>query len=283
MPGMTKTPILKVARPGYDIRTATDANLAFSSNRETPKIFMQTSSSWTNTLGYVPSLMSFRKLNTTNYTHDLQNISSDTDPLQGAYLDENGNLSVSKRTGDVSMYSILYFSPLDKDIPIAYKRKRTPRILIAKKGFTTDTSPANMQIDSEFDTFKIFKTGTLSIVAPAETVPAGSVNKVHTATVNHDLGYPPVYLPMASVGWRLDDPLVNNVSFIVNDYIGLPNNPYLSSDMLDVYVDSSNLYMKLTRFANEFFDRTFLSEITITMYYTIFYNEIGEEFNLLES
>ncbi len=278
---MSKKLILKVARSGYDIGEADNKDLAFSSENETPKIFLQTRVGWTNTIGFVPSLLTFRKLNSTDYTHDLQNISSDTDPFQGAYLDENGNLSITKRTGDSDMYSILFFNVLDGTPPSTFEGGAGVKLLISKEKHSVTSSPANLAIDSRFDTFKIYKTGTLSITAPSETITAGSSDKIHTATFNHNLGYPPVYLPMASTGWRLDDPLVNNVSFIVNDYIGLPNNPYLSSDMLDVYVDSSNLYMKLTRFSDPFNDRTFLSDITITMYYTIFYNDISEEFNLL--
>lgn len=283
MLGMSKKPILEIARPGYSLNGIDSKDISFSSKWETPKIFMQTSSSWTNTLGYVPSLLTFRKLNSTDYTYDLQSSTEDTDPYQGAYLDSSGNLQITKRTGDTDMYTILFFNTLDGTPPNTLTDTRRAKLLIAKEGVGVTAYPTQLAIDSRFDTFKIYKSGTLSVTAPAETITAGSSDRVYTSTFNHNLGYPPVYLPMASTRWRLDDSAINNVSFTVNDYVGFPNPYYLSSDMLDVYVDSSNLYMKLTRFADPYCDRTFLSNITITMYYTVFYNRIGEEFNLLSN
>lgn len=276
---MSRKPNLKVARPNYDIATSEDKDLSFCSARETPKIFLQTKSNWTNTTGIVPSYLAFRKLNTTDFTHDLR-LTSDTDPYQGAWLNSSGDLGITKRAGDTDMYAILFFDTLDGTPPNTFTDIKRAKFLIANEGVVVTAHPTQLAIDSRFDTFKIFKTGTLVVSAGAETILMGGADKTYTATVVHGLGYPPVYLPAASTGWDLNESDAHNKSFTVNDYIGYYNGFPGQTSYLDVYVDSDKLYMKLIRKGSPYGDNTF-SNISITMYYTIFYNEIGEEFNLL--
>lgn len=282
MHGMSN-PILKMARPGYSAITTSNVNLSFSSDFETPKIFLQTNSGWTNTIGYIPSIMTFRQLNSTDFTHDLQ-IGNDSDPQQGAYLNTStGSLTINKRSGDTDMFAMLYFTDLSGTPPVTLERKGEPRLVIAKEGYSTNAYPANLALDSRFDTFKIFKTGTMTLNMPAETLVIGAANKVYVSEVTHSLGYPPIYFPQATVDWDLGGSGVENSSFVVNDYIGyLISFGLTGRAELDVYTDSSKLYMKCTRKSNLYFDVSF-NAVTITMYYTILYNEIGEEFNLLET
>lgn len=273
--------VLKVARPGLSALSADDKDLAFSSDWATPKIFMQTNSDWTNTLGYIPSFMAFRQLNSTNYSHDT--LFDIGDAANGVYFsDFTQNLGVSSRTGDTDMWALLYLDPVDGTVPSTYNLEKGEFLLVAKEEGAKTNFPTNNAIDSRFDTFKIFKTGTLTITMPAETITHGN-SKSYTETVTHDLGYAPVYLPAAGMDWYMGLSGLGGNSFNVNDKLGFLVNPYVAySDYyrLDVYVDSSKLYMKYTRSADGVGDESF-SACTVTMYYTIFYNKIGESFNYL--
>jgi len=138
-------------------------------------------------------------------------------------------------------------------------------------------------MDSRFDSLKIFKTGTLELNVPEKTFGISEAHQIYTAEVEHNLEYAPVFLPEAGVGWSLDSTLEDS-SFIVNDNLGRIPADYAgvnASPVLDVYVDSQKLYMRLWRFAYDWSTRHY-NAVTITLYYTIFYNEIGEEFDLYE-
>jgi hypothetical protein len=274
-------PIIKVARPGYDVTAASAKDLSFSSEWETPKIFMQTQSSWTNTLGYIPSYFSFRKLNTTDYCHDML-LNIDTDPYQGSYINLDGNLVVNTRSGDSGSSVILYFNSLNQTPPLTISNSTKPSLIVAKDGYDTSTFPTNSSLDSRFDTFKIKNTGTLTLTMSGETILAGGSNKTYSTNYQHSLGYPPMYLPIVGSGWNLGVGFIDDVSFVVNDYIGYvgAGGGYTGISELNVYVDSDKLYMDYVRLANEFVDTNF-SAVTVTMYYTLFYNDISEEFNLL--
>jgi len=278
---MSDTAVLKVARPGYNPITANDEDLAFSSDWETPKIFLQTTSSWTNTLDYIPSFMPFRQLNSTDYCHDMLGTGVDTNPMQGIYLDSNGNLEVNTRSGDSGACAILYFNSLSAAPTSTLSIPTQGTLIVAKSGHTPFEHPYYLVLDSRFDTFKIYTTGTLTLEMDAETILAGGSDKTYSTSFNHSLGYPPVYLPAAGEGWDLGYPGVNDTSFTVNDKLGYLWAGYgAGNTQLDVYVDSTYLYMDYTRSANVGMDMDY-SDVTVTMYYTVFYNEIGNEFNLL--
>jgi hypothetical protein len=91
---------------------------------------------------------------------------------------------------------------------------------------------------------------------------------------------PSVYLPEAGVGWSLDYYNPGFGSFVLNDYLGFEQGCY-GDVIVDVYVDSDNLYLRYTRNPSSSGDA--YPSATVTMYYTIFYNEIGEEFNFLNN
>jgi len=271
-------PIIKVARPGYDALGAEPKDLSFSSEWETPKIFMQTQSDWQNTLGYTPSFFGFRKLNSTDYCHDTV---SGSDPVQGCSFN-GGALNLNTRDGDSGMTAILFFNALDGTPPTTINNSTKPCLLAAKSGKTTGNFPTDLSLDSRFDTFKIHHTGTLTLTISAETILAGGSNKTYSTYYEHSLGYPPMYLPTAGSGWDLGVGFIDNISFVVNDYLGYvgAGGGWPGNSRLDVYVDSSKLYMNYVRLANGYLDTDF-SAVTVTMYYTTFYNQLGENFNLL--
>ncbi len=305
-------PIVRVARKGHNAITASDVNLSFSSEWKTPKIFKQTSSNWTNTLGYIPSFMGFRRLNSTvpigepgiwggnggagefgtkDYTHSLP-------ALQGAVGTNgitfiNDNLSIIPYSGywgdyeweDESGHALLILDPLNGEIPESYTLGAGGVFLLGSGGVEVRTDfPYNNSVDTRFDTFKIFKTGTLVLSLPAETILADADPVSHETSLTHDLGYPPVYLPSTGVGWNISD-ATYPLNFVLNDYLGKMYSGAFGKDeepLLSVWVDSEKLYMKVYRFSRSFgADRNY-SARELTMYYTIFYNEIGEEFNMLD-
>lgn len=392
---MSNNPITKVARNGFDARTASDVNLSFSSKWKTPKIFLQKGASnvtfslddvvspagaggayvvdgehngrraftngsywiwwngsdrwnltatkgsgtvvfyhpddaylsdnpvgyylagtgvgsqsgwyggvyyedmayffraladetWVNTLGYIPSFLAFRQLGADTpdtgyrqftgkeYTYSLT--STKTDPFDDGVTFYGNDLTIKPFEGDDGAYGILFLEPLDGTPPESYALKAGGVFLLGSGDVEVRTAfPTDNSVDTRFDTFKIFKTGTLEIQLPTETLIAGASPVVRTATVHHNLGYPPVFLPEATIGWGID--IASD--FIINEELGSITGRSGSDDnYIDVYVDSEYLYLKYTRHSYSGGDRNY-NEALLTMYYTIFYNEIGEEFNFL--
>lgn len=162
-------------------------------------------------------------------------------------------------------------------------------IKVSKEGEDVlKASNKDLLISSQFDTFKIFKTGEIYIDLPEETFNTGVRTK--TATFNHNLGYPPVYTPMMRSHYAYDDDpnfLENGGNYIVNDIDGNPIpasegwSPGFDYEASSVYIDSTKLTLEITRSA-WVFDVKFGAR-RATLYYTIFYNPINEEFNLLEN
>lgn len=274
--------VLKVARPGLSALSADDKDLAFSSDWATPKIFMQTNSNWTNTLGYIPSYFAIRQLNSTDYSHDIYFTTGRWGDAGGVFFNYSDNLYVDTRSGDTDMWAILYLDPIDGTVPSSYNLDKGEFLLVAKDGDAKKNFPTSNAVDSRFDTFKIFQTGTLTLSMPGETITHGN-SKSYTETVTHNLGYAPFYLPAAGMDWYMGLSGLGGNSFNVNDKLGFLVNPYVANTnyyKLDVYVDEEKLYMTYTRSADGVGDETF-SACTVTMYYTIFYNKIGESFNYL--
>lgn len=297
MPGMSKIPTVKVARRFYDIKTADERDLSFSSDWKTPKIYRQTESSQFNIvsqIGYIPKFMGFRGLSSEtpavdpwssyiaggysvgDFTHC--NLSLVNYEGGGAIIASNGFVDNQKFSGttvgeswsDDSSWMIFFLEKLDGQVPDRPQVISGP-VFIVGSG-TKDIRqehPSENIINSNYDTLKIFKTGTLTLNVPEDTTV--STPKLYSSSVTHDLGYAPVYLPEASVGWR---PGFIPDDFVVNDYLGFPQGDIGSEASLDVYVDSEKLYLQYRRFSPG-------NARTITMYYTIFYNRIDEEFNLL--
>lgn len=305
MLGMSKA-IMKIAKLGEDIRYTTDKNLSFSSEIETPKIFMQTASDYDLTvLGYIPSFMGFRQLSSTiitrtssatyiasgfdsgDYTFSISSTAGDSPSWGGVTIAETltgFELYVGGYSGyffghswaDTGGRAIVFFDSNSTETPTALSLENTPAILLASQGHSVSDHPLDLNIDSRFDTFKIYKTGTLELSLGAETVTTGNTSS-STAVYAHNLGYPPVYLPEAGVDWNIGNAygVVAN-PFIVNDNLGdRAYMSYPSGHILDVWVDNTNLNMRVTRTEGEY------TALTIRMYYTIFYNDISEEFNLL--
>lgn len=289
MHGMSN-PISKIARADYDIRTASKQDLSFTSENETPKIFatklFSSNGSYTLPVNYPCAFYPFRKLNSTDYTHDItldNDISGDA--YRGSYIsyDYSTNeykLESNLKDSDVGSSCILYFDQLDEITPSDITIADQPKVIISKENHGIDEHPIYQQIDSRFNTFKVAKTGTLTLTMPSGTL--GS-DTTYSSDVVHGLEYPCFYLPEIGYNWSLQIPGLYNSSFVVNDYIGSAMINFRTGDYqwgsgapyLSVWVDSSKLYMTCFRPAATY------NGVTITLYYTLFYNDLSEDYDLL--
>jgi len=183
---------------------------------------------------------------------------------------------------DTSISTALFAEPLgetDKDITVG----GNPVLKVAPEGRDVKALEAYRQnLDGRFDTLKIFKTGELTLSLPEETIPYMGDCVVRTATFNHGLGYPPMYFPPATVNMNLST--WGNTHG--NITLAVPGFGYDFSTV-DVYVDSNNLYIRSIRasngpdaFGSETGPRTHPA-LTLSLHYTLFYNEIGSDFDLL--
>lgn len=171
----------------------------------------------------------------------------------------------------------------------------TPIIKISKPG--TDLSSAldkDLVYTSKFDTFKIRKTGTLTLNLPSETFGAWSPGGFttytqHETSYTHNIGDICFFLPRAlgEVAYVGTD-VINGGNYVVNDLEEddisrfLPDYFYGIStiETVQLVISNSKLTLKVVRENYLVEDVTFGAR-TATVNYTIFYNRADEEFNLL--
>jgi hypothetical protein len=166
-------------------------------------------------------------------------------------------------------------------------------IKVSKEGTDVKTATSkDLLISSEFDTIKIVKTGELVLSLPSETVTGGLSER--TTTVAHGFSDIPLYSPMIrGYLYGLDDflggdyitRLESGGDYIVNDLseVRIPAggySPALSGEYSSVQINATNLILSVTRFEFMGFPQDFGAR-EATLYYTIFYNRVDEEFNLL--
>ena len=277
-------PILKISRNGYDINKCEDKDLSFDSRKETPKIFAtKVFSSFGQhnlPINYSCAFYPFRKLNSTDWTHDITlNNGQYDDPTRGTYISGNV-LYCNPYPGESGISAILYFDQLNETSSNELNIDTHPYFILAKENENVGNIPINHSIDSRFDTFKIFKSGTLVLSMPSETITSDTT---HSISITHNLGYPCFYLPEIGKNWSLQIPGLMNSSFIVNDYLGSAQVNFRTGDyvygqdkpFLSVWVDNDKLYMSCTRNAGTY------NAVDITLYYTLFYNDVSEDFDLL--
>jgi hypothetical protein len=155
-------------------------------------------------------------------------------------------------------------------------------IKISKEGenvFTADLK--DLEFSSALDTLKIAKTGSITVALPDETVTSDT--KVYTESYTHGLGYVPFFDPPMS---RIeidnydttDDHVCNDSLYFVPTLLGY--GPSSEGESVKVYVSSTELTLEVTR-TEVFGVGIDFGEHDIIFYYTIFYNRMDEEFNLL--
>jgi hypothetical protein len=178
-------------------------------------------------------------------------------------------------------------------------------IKVSKGGIEVKTAAnKDLLISSDFDTFKIQRTGSLTISIPTETLK--NTSKTYTATYSHNLGYIPFVLPSLNLG--IGNPAPFNLDFTKTPVEYQVTTPYVFNDIEEQYippgpfgfggpvivfevanleVSSTQLKIVVTRtssvldpFTGLYEDVKFTAS-TGTLYYTIFHNRADEEFNLL--
>jgi len=295
-----------MARSGYDALTASSLNLSYDSDYASPKLFENkyfsaTSpyySTYTHNLGYIPSVFLFRKLSSTEWAHGMKDYMAQT-PFYYAYYDDllrltstqarvgciyNVNTSAKVDEGTMAMF---YLDPVE-NAEVSFKNTG-PRISIARDGYDAQSGhPKDFKVDSRFDTFKVYKTGTLLLECPSV------IAQTDTRTVyfEHNLGYIPFFTPLVPYTTNLHNIYFSGGGYTIPTNINVSNlSEYnfarvisTSSDeeeVVRVWVTSTRLYLQL--FRQNYYGSTTFEERNITMNYTIFYNRVDEEFNLLEN
>lgn len=292
-------PILKIVRPGYNVRNAEGKDFSLNTDYFVPKIYMQKTLTsdieLTNKLGYPHGAWGFRRLTASSYYQKNNEAVSYFDPsnyyagsiysnlftggeytyfnpsstengyVTGGVIVDTDNVKVDVLDGDASLSIVLFMESLTSASSVIQLPTR-PYLAIGVDGKNLrEISVSEQRMNTKLDTFKIFRTGTLTLSLPAETLAYKSDSVVHVATVEHGLDYPPMYFPPETVSTGFNGQL-----------------------SLDVYVDDTYLYYRAIRcsygdnaFESPGGDRNFPAE-TFELNYTIFYNDITEEFNLLE-
>lgn len=296
-------PILKIARPGRDVRGLDPKDFALNTDYMLPKIYKQktvtSDINLTNDLGYPHGSWAFRRLTSSSYyrkdspgtgpyspfvpsnwfsgsiyssifTGDeytyFNSASTETGVITNGVIVDSSQVKIKIPTGDTSLSVILFAESLgatSNDVQLPNK----PHIKIGVEGQgLSNTNLSEQRMNTKLDTLKIAKTGTLTLSLPAETLAYKADSKSYVASVAHGLNYPPMYFPPSTV-----------------------STGFVAQESTDVYVDSTNLYYRVIRcslgddaFENPGGSRVFSAE-TRTFDYTIFYNDITEEFNLLEN
>lgn len=194
---MLGVPKLIVARPGFDVRKAQPKDLAFSSDYNLGKIArakkFATNTPAAHGLPYTPRIMSMREpvsgrfgwgglcaVDGTNLKPTIALHATSYDPYTSA--------------DDVATWVYVFVDPL---VAGTYKKDMTGKpVLIV--GADVNKNDYEQRIHSNYDTFKVHSTGRLTINAPEYDPGTSGGVKTTTATVNHGLGYAPMFAPFVN-------------------------------------------------------------------------------------
>ena len=179
---MFGVPKITVARPGYDIKGIAPKDLSFSSeynlNKIARAIRITDNTATAHGLPYTPKIRVMREVTSNKFGWG------------GVATVDGTNVTPTKATGDSATWVYVFVDPL---VSGTYKKNMTnkPRLLV---GEDTGTD-SGYKIHSGYDTFKVAKTGRLTINAPEYDPGASGGTKTTQATVDHGLGYVPMFAP----------------------------------------------------------------------------------------
>jgi len=191
MPG----PRIRASKHNIDARVGSLVDMAFDSDYNLNKIARAIKSTSQTAvahgLPYTPKVVSMREITTGKfgggglYEVDSTNIKPTISTHKTTY-----GYGTTTYANDVATWSYILIDPL---VPGTYKKNMEgkPKLLV---GADTGTD-YDYKIHSGYDTFKVAKTGRLTI--NADIYDPGSSGGVRTlsATVNHGLGYAPMFAP----------------------------------------------------------------------------------------
>lgn len=142
----------------------------------------------------------------------------------------------------------------------------------------------DLAVSGQFTTAKVAKTGTLTLSLPGEWIDFGDY-VTRTAAYNHGLGYVPLYLPSVACVSNInfataDDFICNDHCYFIPLLFGY--GPATHGEWAWVKITSTQLILTATRANSAGLDEPrYFGDHDVILYYTIFYNRVDTEFNLL--
>lgn len=184
MPG----PRIRAAKPKIDASTGSLVNMAFDSDYNLNKIarvIKVTSTGYNSVahgLPYAPKVLNMREITSGKFGWGSTFGVDNTNIYAGTYVGTSGT--------DVANWTYILADNLETG---NYKKDMTgkPKILV---GADTGTD-YGYKIHSGYDTFKVAKTGRLTLNTPAFDPGSGGGTSVLSATYDHNLGYAPMFAP----------------------------------------------------------------------------------------
>jgi len=347
---MSGVPNIKVARSGYDTRTASNQNLALGTEFTILKIARikraTADGSVPHGLSYTPMSLFLRELSSS----PKQIGYALTSPL----LDSNNSVDSSNinfekvATGDSAVIAVLFADPFGSEDVFRPNFDGRP---VLKTG--------DNRFDSRYDSLKVFSSGTLTLNVPEWTSSAGVVTNTVSTSVSHNLNYVPLFAPFIPAQtsltayyqwywqWHNRSTWATSTEYLFDDYVEYPNssgtfyvslqhhtsssstepgvgaswgNYWILSETLTgfpgapgnipdrdidlnsledvkivyggvsafvdetvyIYATTTQLVIKYVRTDTQAFGYSTFPARTVNLGYTIFYNRVDEEFNLLE-
>jgi len=156
-------------------------------------------------------------------------------------------------------------------------------IKISKDGSNVTTcANKDLAYNSNLDSLKISKTGSVYIDLPEEAL--SSTSKNYTSNYAHGLGYVPLFFPLVK-NIRYDGNITTGTDWSLNDlaYSTIPNEGTITiviDEIGTIEVGSTNLTLSVTRYDVLSTGITF-GERRVTFNYIVFLNSAVDEFNLL--
>lgn len=223
MPG----PRVSVAKDGTNVIAGNLVDMAFDSDYNLNKIartIKQTSSGSTaHGLPYAPKILNMRETVSGRFGWGAGTSVDNSDINTGLGIHATSHSPYATATDTANWTHVL----VDNLSTGTYKKdmKRIPAILV---GADTGTD-YGYKLHSGYDTFKVAKTGTLTINASAYDPGSGGGVSVSSATYTHNLGYAPMFAPFVEYETDLWFYYMANSAFntsIVNDGVWLTNTNY---------------------------------------------------------
>lgn len=152
-------------------------------------------------------------------------------------------------------------------------------IKVSREGVPVENATVKQTaFSTEFDSLKVAYSGTLTVSLPSETITG--TNTVRTATYGHGLGYIPIFLPLYStVSIDYTDPADQIYNDIVESDLLEVGSFGSAGEQANIYVDDTNFTLSVNRF--DIGVGTLFEAHDVTVYFTILYNELNEEMDLL--
>jgi len=205
---------LKVAREGYDVTTAADKDFALDSDRFLPKIYKvkrvdpgadpADEVTIDHDLTYPPRGITYVEVDDSPLivAYQTQGINADDNNVYvtpGVSLDYS--TSPYSATNNTGSYVLLMLDPLGtpgiEPTPLSGDQP------IVRVGGEDGDPDYKRKIHSYYDSLKVFLSGTMTIEAPAIDF-GDDDNHWYTATVDHNLGYIPMFSPFVNYSIELN-------------------------------------------------------------------------------